>query len=153
MVIAMYPSPLPEPCSPVLWLSLHWQGLNCQMSCWGMILWGYTINSVERKIRKHENYAAVCLKRVYSAQLHLQFLPWSVGTDEMHRDSGLSCFGPEIWEENSQIRLSRRGNASWDCQPISLLAESRHLVFVDEIIDLIDEWLQCYIYSSTLNIS
>ena len=110
MVIAVCPAPLPEPLSPVPCLSLHWQGVTCPKSCWGTILWGYTIISVERKIRqKAWKLHSACLKRVYSAQLHLQFPSWSLEADELHRDSGLSCFGPEIWEENSQIRLSRRG--------------------------------------------
>lgn len=51
---------------------------------------------------------AACLKRVYSALLHLQFPSWSLEADELHRDM-VSCFGPEIYERRTvKIRLSRR---------------------------------------------
>ena len=154
MVVALYPTPLPEPFSPAPYLSLHWQGVNCQMTCWGMILWGYTINSVESKIiQKAWKLHAACLKRVYSAQLHLQSLPWSLGQ--------MTCTETAV----SLVLVQKYGRRTVksDCQgggmpagiasQSSFSAQSRHLMFVDEIIDLINEWLQCWVCSSTLYIS
>lgn len=154
MVVAMCPTPLPEPFSPVPCLSLHWQGVNCQTTCWGMILWGYTINSVESKIiQKAWKLHAACLKRVYSAQLRLQSLPWSSGQTSRIETAVSLVLAQKYRRRTVKSDCQGGGVPAGSASQSSFLAQSRHLMFVDEIIGLINEWSQRWVYSSALYIS
>lgn len=62
---------------------------------------------------------AACLKLTDSAQLYFQFLPWSLGTDVLHRGSVVFvALAQSYGKEESQISLSRKGNDGCDYQSI-----------------------------------